>query len=123
MGKRWGLTILYAVVLSGCNYYEQYQQPVKGEMSFEGLSATVFQRCLPCHSAENARDGLVITDLENMLEVGWVVPGDMENSRVYMAVAEGSMPKGSKLSPDEIKLIRDWIMAGAPHSLRGRQTP
>lgn len=51
----------------------------------------------------------------------YVTPGDPEQSFLYDVISKDDpgcgisrMPKGQKLSADQIKLVSDWITAGAP---------
>ena len=77
------------------------------------------QRCLACHSGERPMAGLTLTTRGDLLEGGHggrpVMPGQPEQSLLYRQLASGAMPQGGeKLSARELKLVADWIRAGAP---------
>jgi mono/diheme cytochrome c family protein len=64
--------------------------------------------CFICHGGGN-HDFSTYNGLKTV-----VVAGKPENSQLYLEVNSGAMPRGGqKLSTDEIKLIYDWIKAGA----------
>jgi hypothetical protein len=43
-----------------------------------------------------------------------LTPGDSANSYLVQLAAEGKMPKrGTKLTPEQVQLIRDWVDQGA----------
>jgi hypothetical protein len=46
-----------------------------------------------------------------------IVPGDATNSKLVQSVQAGKMPKrGAKLTRDQIKLLVDWVNAGAQNN-------
>ncbi len=106
LGMGWGLnTSLWA------------DQPV----DFQKDVAPIFQKhCLSCHSAEKKKGDLSLATPEDLLEGGYVVPGDVESSALLelIVVPPGKprpeMPKSGKpLSEKQIQLIRRWIAQGA----------
>ena len=82
------------------------------------IAPLLAHRCLVCHSARVA-EGRV--DLENYAAVlrggakgKTVVPGAAQESLLYLALADGSMPQESDpFSSDELALVRNWINSGA----------
>lgn len=85
----------------------------------------IFQsRCSECHGGED-EDGRVITeaylDLQSYegvmagSEYGTVIePGDADASTLIDMITTGEMPEeGDPVPPEEIELIRAWIVAGA----------
>jgi mono/diheme cytochrome c family protein len=74
-------------------------QPV---VSFETIKTTILvPKCLGCHK-KMGDEALLISK--------WVTPGDLENSKLYKSVANGSMPKkADPLSSEEILNIANYI--------------
>lgn len=75
--------------------------------------------CFSCHT-DSQLGGLRLDSREALLKGGKsgpaIVPGDPDKSLLLIAVRQtGSlkMPKGGKLSPDQIEAIAKWIRAGA----------
>lgn len=82
------------------------------------------RRCLQCHGGERKEGGLRIeegldmrTHRGLMLGSTWgtvVEPGDPVASYLLELVLSGEMPdEGPRLLPGEIRVIRNWILAGA----------
>jgi uncharacterized membrane protein len=82
------------------------------------------EKCLNCHNANRAKNDLILTDYESILNGGEtsdaVVPGNAEKSLLYKYVVLPTsdslhMPPKEKLQLDreEIKLIGWWINSGA----------
>ena len=77
-------------------------------------------KCYVCHTnAESA--GLRVDSRESLLKGGKsgpaVMPGDPEKSLLIQAVRQTGdlkMPKGSKLKPEEIQALAEWVKMGAP---------
>jgi mono/diheme cytochrome c family protein len=78
-------------------------------------------RCYPCHGPNLQQNGLRLDSLAAALKGSdsgkVIVPGDSANSRMVrrlLALDRPQMPYGGPpLSPEEIKLIREWIDSGA----------
>lgn len=93
-----------------------------GEVSFSRDILPVLQsRCINCHGGQRTSEGLDMTTYAALIagsQNGSVVtPGDTANSSFVTLAAEGKMPKrGPKLTPAEIKLLTDWVNAGAPNN-------
>ncbi len=82
------------------------------------------QKCVSCHSEENAKGGLLMDNIEGLIKGGKTgplfVPGAPEMSlliqRIHLpADAKKHMPPKSKpaLSEDEAALLYSWIRSGA----------
>jgi hypothetical protein len=76
-------------------------------------------KCVVCHGGR-AKKGELDVRTVAALKMGGengaaVVPGDLNASILWEFVASNKMPPGksSKLTPDEKKLIHDWIAGGA----------
>lgn len=72
-------------------------------------------KCYSCHSGGSTRPFSNYNDLM----YNYVTPNSLD-SILYISVTEGAtgglMPEGSSLSPQEIQMIEDWIMSGAPNN-------
>src|SRR5206468_1553990 len=75
--------------------------------------------CFSCHGAAKT-SGLDLRTRDSILAGGQqgpaVVPGEPENSRLYLAAAherKPTMPPGQKLPEADLRTLRDWIEAGA----------
>lgn len=83
--------------------------------------AVMNQRCMPCHGGAEPTEKLNLETAEGILKGGEhgpvVVAGDAANSKMVKAMrgAEGApkMPPKADVPEEEIKLIEDWINAGA----------
>src|SRR5262249_13698449 len=77
-------------------------------------------RCLRCHGGSARKAYLDVRTPALMLQGGdsgpALVRGAAEKSILYQQVAKTAMPPGkaSNLTDDQVRLIRDWINAGAP---------
>lgn len=120
--KRFILTFLF--LLAGClgNKGElQFEakripvQPVQGQKdeSFERLKAQVLKpHCIKCHAKLDSFEGLSQT--------GWIVPGSPEESRLFLSVESGSMPKRAPaLGTDKLEIIRLYITSLLTDNIEG----
>lgn len=82
-------------------------------------SALLARNCLECHNASVHKGALDLTRRDRALEGGdrgpALKPGDPNESLLVERIETGEMPpKGRpKLSAAQLKLLRDWIAAGA----------
>ncbi|CAG0934917.1 hypothetical protein TFLX_03739 [Thermoflexales bacterium] len=77
------------------------------------------QICVKCHGGEEVKEGLSLTTYAEVLAGSnngpVIVPGDVDNSFLIDQIVKGEMPKrGPKLLPAQIRVITDWVAAGAP---------
>jgi WD40 repeat protein len=75
--------------------------------------------CFKCHGKEgNAKGGLnFILDRDKLVARQKLVPGKPEDSKVLLRVLTNEMPPESvkaRMTPDEVVILRQWIVAGAP---------
>lgn len=78
--------------------------------------------CGECHTATGDGGIDYITDLARLVELEKVVPGKGEQSRLLQRMLEvnpdSKMPppyaSEPEISPNDLKIIKDWIEAGAP---------
>ncbi len=89
------------------------------EVSFANDVMPILEnRCNKCHGIEQVKKGLDMTTYEGLMlgsNNGAVIePGNAAESFLVEQINKGKMPKrASKLSPEEIQLITDWVNAGA----------
>src|SRR3954470_15365664 len=96
-----------AAPTTSADYFETRVRPV--------LAAN----CYDCHTDERM-GGLRVDSRESLLKGGRsgpaIVPGDPEQSLLIAAVRQTGklkMPKGGRLTPEEITALVDWVKAGA----------
>lgn len=75
-------------------------------------------QCVKCHGPIEQKSGLELDTPEAVMRGGdegqVVVPGEPDESRLYLYLAEGSdphMPPKKQLSDSDRALVRDWILA------------
>lgn len=88
-----------------------------GDLTYTGsIQALLTERCAACHG-DAATGGLNVTTYQSLMAGGisgpGIVPEDLEASIVYARQTESS-PHYIQLSDEEVQLLADWIMAGAP---------
>jgi len=74
--------------------------------------------CQACHGPDVQNAGLQVTEYSALMagsERGPVIqPGDPEASLLWQMVHSGAMPLIGELSPEQKRLVYDWILLGAP---------
>ncbi len=90
------------------------------ELTFERDIRPIFRKhCLDCHGATEEIEGNLDLRLVRFVSKGGdsgpaLVPGDLQNSLLLERIRSGEMPPGEgKVSPDELKILEDWIQSGA----------
>ena len=92
---------------------------VTANVSFSKDVMPILQsRCISCHGGGQSNRGLSFDTYDTLMAGSnnglVIVPGDPNNSRLIQLVQSGTMPKrGPKLTPDQIQILIDWILAGA----------
>lgn len=92
-----------------------------GEDFFETKVRPIFANiCSNCHG-DTATSGLRVYSRETLLQGGRrgpaIVPNDPDKSLLIQAVrqtGELKMPKGGKLTPEEVENLTEWVKMGAP---------
>jgi mono/diheme cytochrome c family protein len=97
--------------------------PTPGVVSFQNDVVPILEaKCAACHGTLGGWDA---SSYESVIESGdngpAVIPGDADGSllshKLLGTQTQGAiMPPGGKLPDDEIKIILDWIDAGAPNN-------
>ena len=94
-------------------------QAGSAQVSFARDVQPIFSRvCVKCHGGEKVNEGLVLKTYAEIMagsDNGPVIaPGDPANSLLIDLITRGEMPKqGPKLLPGQIRIITDWVAAGA----------
>jgi WD40 repeat protein len=75
--------------------------------------------CYQCHGEKGSVEGGLnfLLNWHQLVGRGKVTPGELDKSVVYQRVKKGEMPPKSvktRPSPAEIKILEDWVLAGAP---------
>jgi hypothetical protein len=99
---------------------------LRAEDPFRDRIAPIFQRrCLSCHNDREREGEFSLQSARAALADGYIEPGDPAASHLLQLITpengKAAMPKDADpLSADEVRLIRDWIQAGAkwPDDLR-----
>jgi hypothetical protein len=99
-------------------------QAKKGPSFAKEVHPLIKSNCLPCHLEENENpSGLAMDDYERLMKGGnhekTVVAGKPKESNLYLKLLPNP-PFGKqmarnrkKLSDEEVKIVYDWIEAGA----------
>jgi len=77
--------------------------------------------CTSCHGVEQMKAGMDMRTYQGLMAGSSngpvIVPGNAADSFLVQQVVNGKMPKrGSKLTPEQIKTISDWVNAGAQNN-------
>lgn len=78
-------------------------------------------RCFNCHGGDEIKEGLSFASYDTLMagsSNGPVIdPGNPTNSLLIQLIQQGKMPKrGPKLTPAQLQILIDWILAGAPNN-------
>jgi serine/threonine-protein kinase len=114
------LVALYVALLAGRAALSPAQAPTaRGNADLPAQVKALFRaRCFECHGGSRVNGGVKVLDHDRLLKKKKVVPGKPDDSPLYQAITatdEGVMPPTGqpRLSPDDIDLVRRWIVAGA----------
>jgi hypothetical protein len=118
-------SVLLLTAVTGCNVVTLPDSPPAAELPGEEVDPQVpectelrastegllRERCAGCHDNGNTKGGLGgVSDLDGLIDAGYVVRGDAEHSELYIKVESGAMPvDGERLSDDELAGIQRWI--------------
>jgi hypothetical protein len=125
-----------AVLVTAISVRADVQQTAAAAQSAEFFEARVrpilAANCYECH-AEDAKGDLRMDSRESLLRGGEsgpaIVPGDPDKSLLIQAVRQSDpsaprMPKDkSKLKPDDIEVLVEWVRAGAPWPATSKPGP
>jgi mono/diheme cytochrome c family protein len=91
----------------------------ESDVSFSQDIFPILQKsCHQCHGSSRTDANLSLINYDQLMAGGnrgaAIKPGDADNSLLIKLVVTQSMPKvGSKLTPEQIQLITDWVNQGA----------
>ncbi len=97
-------------------------EPMVTPVLFADKIGAIFKaKCNGCHGDGSIKGGLDTRTLASIAKGGDNGPGtavvakDLEKSYLWSQINDGAMPPAGKdkLTPAEIKLIKDWILSGA----------
>jgi cytochrome c553 len=69
-------------------------------------------RCASCHGSSNVANINYITNVNSLVNYGLVVPGNSSSSRLYLRVADGTMPPAGAMPNSELDTLKRWIDEG-----------
>ncbi|MFH2039232.1 MAG: c-type cytochrome domain-containing protein [Chloroflexota bacterium] len=110
--------ILAVSFLSSCSANQVEDIPT-GPFSYSKDVAPIFaNHCVKCHGSEMQEGQLDLSSYTALMAGGKsgeiISPGNADNSKLISLVMSGKMPKkGVKLTPDQIRILTDWVNAGA----------
>lgn len=112
---------LFFSILITCLITRTAQSEEKGILLFQKqIRPLIEKKCLECHNAKRSRGGLDLSTRKAMLEGGNHGPAFLaespQKSLLLQKVAQLKMPPKDPLAPDQIQLIRTWIMQGAKYA-------
>jgi mono/diheme cytochrome c family protein len=80
--------------------------------------------CVHCHGDYRLKGMPPIATTRQLAKLvgpgNWIIPGKPEQSRLFQVVTfpdeipNAMPPTGHAIAPVQVKLLRDWILAGAP---------
>jgi hypothetical protein len=95
------------------------EPPQVAKLTYEKHVLPIFmKRCLNCHGGSSMKGDLDLRTLAALNQGGTsgagVKAGDPKDSILWQRIVDNSMPPGkNKLTPEERKIIQDWIIGGA----------
>jgi serine/threonine protein kinase len=118
------LIAMVPVYLLAENYRAQRQIRLKAEQQAPLVREILHRNCHQCHGADpkNTEKNLDILNHQQLLDSARriVVPGSPDHSRLMQRIVDGSMPPEEeelrlpRLTEQELEILRDWILGGAP---------
>jgi len=120
--------VLYCTLLLGFLFPSQSVRLVAqtsksantANVSYEKDIRPIFKtHCFQCHGESNVIEGGLDLRLNRFIQKGGengpaTIAGDHKNSLIWQRVSSGEMPpEDSNLSPQEIRIIEQWIQLGA----------
>jgi mono/diheme cytochrome c family protein len=106
---KWTKPLLFCLILSACLQTENSSSLDADMVGNEEYVKILVNNCGSCHGE------VLLTD-EALVDIGWVIPGDPENSKIYYRLwdSEGlggpkNMPPSGSLLPSDVQAIRSWI--------------
>jgi len=72
-----------------------------------------------CHDVVSHKEGIILTNYQNIIQTGGVRPGDPGDSELFDQIIETRLdkrmppPRSAAFSPTQIALVKKWIAQGA----------
>ncbi|MBC7464796.1 MAG: hypothetical protein H7256_02290 [Bdellovibrio sp.] len=103
--------------------YQNCAKPyVSGSGSATGLSQqdivqqkamqVLTTRCSSCHSSSLKSGGVDVLDINEMLALGIIIPGEPSLSLIFTEIQGGTMPPSKSLAQADIDAVYNWIADG-----------
>lgn len=94
------------------------EAPVASVSFSKDVMPILANSCSECHGGKQMKEGLDLRTYESLMAGSFngtvLVVGNSTDSLLVQQLVNGKMPKrGPKLTPAQIKIISDWIDAGA----------
>jgi mono/diheme cytochrome c family protein len=94
--------------------------PPSDSVSFsQNVAPILTDHCLKCHGGERTKEGYDVNSYDKVMAGSnngdMIVPGNSGKSEFIRLIKIGKMPprKEPRLSPEQIRLLADWVDAGA----------
>jgi mono/diheme cytochrome c family protein len=94
--------------------------------TYQWVHKNIFEpRCLVCHNSERPRGHVDFSTYEALIkstghDAAPIFPSSIDKSAVYLEVLEQKMPpKPRAITPEEMRVLSDWIVRGAPEFTPG----
>jgi mono/diheme cytochrome c family protein len=88
--------------------------------TFSSVSAVFAKNCVGCHTGAKAKEGIDLNTYASVMKGGRegaiITAGEPEKSVIIMAMrgkGKDQMPPAGPLAEEQIKVVEDWIRAGA----------
>ncbi|MEI6475511.1 MAG: c-type cytochrome domain-containing protein, partial [Planctomycetota bacterium] len=119
--------LLLAIATASTSHGAMAAPPTPEQIEFfeKSVRPLLVANCDRCHSssATKVKGGLRLDSLAGILKGGdtgpAVIPGDVDHSLLITAIRYGNpdleMPPKTKLPPEAIKVLEQWVKMGAPH--------
>lgn len=123
MKSRWAVLALALFLIAGCNtsYPTSAYSSNSGYAQsggFQSLEQSVFQNyCTQCHGSPNTgRAGFAVDSYQDVMNSGYVTPGNANQSQLCSVVYNGQMPPNAQLPQGAADAICNWIQGGAQNN-------
>ncbi len=67
-------------------------------------------QCSSCHSSENRSGGVDVLNVDELLALGLIVPGEPSLSLLFTEIQTGAMPPSKALAQSDVDAIYNWIL-------------
>jgi hypothetical protein len=115
-----GVTFLLSACGAGAGSSSGVPSGTSAPISYSRDVVPILQsRCLNCHGGQQTSRGLDMNTYASLITGSQngpvIVPGNAAGSLLIQMIQQGKMPKrGPGLLPAQVKILVDWIQAGAP---------